>query len=92
MALVETLSYGLLCLVTTGTNMADEVLAYYAGWTAECNADSIACSLKSVIAEKGRLKSKGDNALKLSQNYAWPKVAQGAIDHYKALCNELEDR
>ena len=51
MGLLEALSYGLPCLVTTGTNMAEKSRAD-AGWTSDISVDGISEALKS-IKKKG---------------------------------------
>ena len=49
MGLIEALAYGLPCLVTPGTNMAEEIKEYDAGWTCQGNVLSIAESIKQKV-------------------------------------------
>ena len=59
MGLLEALSYGLPCLVTTGTNMAEEIKEADAGWTSDISVDGISEALKSLLREKGNHSEKG---------------------------------
>src|SRR5690606_3541083 len=68
MGLIEALSYGLPCLVTSGTNMADEIEKADAGWTADVSVEGIVRALKLLLEEKN-FTQKGANALKLSKEY-----------------------
>lgn len=89
MGLIEALSYGLPCLVTTGTNMAKEIAEVDAGWTADTNIDSIKSSLVNLIEEKNLLQSKGLNAINLSKRYNWDRLA---IISHKSYINLLKQR
>lgn len=82
MGLIEALSYGLPCLVTSGTNMADEIEKADAGWTADVSVEGIVRALKLLLEEKN-FTQKGANALKLSKEYNWDNLAK--ISHKKYL-------
>lgn len=75
MGLIEALSYGVPCLVTPGTNMAEEIGNSNAGWVTEGTAASIAKSLKQIIKEKALFVEKGHNGRGLSKDYDWDKLA-----------------
>ena len=49
MGVLEALSYGIPCVLTPGTNMADVVANASAGWKCELNAKSIAETIKKAI-------------------------------------------
>jgi len=88
MGLIEALSFGLPCLVTTGTNMAEEINSMNAGWIAEVNSESIKIALDKLVEEKENLKIKGLHALKLSQRYDWDSLASESNEIYTNLiCN-----
>ena len=76
MGLIEALSYGLPCLATQGTYLANEILKYGAGWTAGNDVESIVRALKELIAEKDDFVRKGKNAVRLANLYSWDKIAQ----------------
>ena len=75
MGLIEALSYGLPCVVTTGTNMRLEIEKYNAGWTADNTAQSIAAALKKMLAQREQFSPKSQNARKLAEQYDWDKIA-----------------
>ena len=82
MGLIEALSYGLPCLVTSGTNMADEIKKANAGWAADTSIQGIVEAIDSLLKEKN-FSQKGINALKLSQKYNWNNLAK--LSHEKYL-------
>lgn len=85
MGLIEALSYGVPSLVTTGTNMAEEVKEFEAGWDCEIDIDSIVKALRTLIKDKNEIDKKGNNALSLSNEYRWDKLASISSDEYKKL-------
>lgn len=83
MALLEAISYGLPCLVTTGSNMADEIKNADAGWVSETDINGIAKAFKQLLNEKKEFIKKSENALKLSIKYDWENIAK--LSHEKYL-------
>ena len=75
MGLIEALAYGIPCLVTPGTNMAEEVESANAGWVCQGNVESIAATIISIIEQKKSLSKKGENARALSLQYDWTCLA-----------------
>lgn len=85
MGLIEALSYGLPCLVTEGTNMAEEICLTDSGWTAKTDVDSIVQAFKAIFNEKKRLAEKGNNACELSKKYNWTNLAKISSEEYIKL-------
>ena len=56
-----------------------------AGWTADTDVSSITKALKTMLSEKGKLSMKSKNALALSQEYNWDKLAMVSHEKYKSL-------
>lgn len=75
MGLIEALAYGLPAMVTTGSNMREEIEQSDAGWTADTTLESVADALEKIMQEAGRLKSKGENARRLAAGYDWKILA-----------------
>ena len=75
MGLLEAMSYGLPCVITTGTNMQPEVDAYNAGWTSNTNPNGIKQALLNMIANIGNLHDKSNQAKSLSERYEWRKLS-----------------
>jgi len=87
MGLIEALSFGLPSLVTTGSNMSDEIRENDAGWTADISVESIAENLLKVLNEKELFQQKGINAVELSKKYDWNYLSQISNEEYKKLLN-----
>lgn len=85
-AILEALSYGLPVLITEGTTLGAKVREYNAGWVAETSIESIAETLKKVIAEKTCFKEKSRQAIELiKENFAWDKIAKDTVGKYKEI-------
>lgn len=85
MGLIEALSYGVPCIVTEGSNMANEIKKHNAGWVAKNNSESIAVAFKELLNEINELSIKGENAYHLSRNYNWEKIAEDSHKVYQHL-------
>ncbi len=86
MGILETLSYGLPCLVTRGTNLGELIEAYDAGWVAETDADSIAEQLEKAMTQRHLWEQKSQNARKLiAENFCWEQVAGNTIEQYRRI-------
>lgn len=84
-ALIEALSYGIPCFITTGTNMSKEISDYDAGWFSEIDIDKIANTLSQILNNTDQLYLKGENAYSLSLNYEWSRVAEKTIKIYAEI-------
>ena len=86
MGVLEALSYGIPCIVTPGTNMAEEISRFNAGWVSPLNALNIAQTIKKAVhdyqEESNLLKL---NAYKLSQEYDWEKIARYSVRSYLSV-------
>ncbi len=86
MGILESLSYGIPCLVTRGTSVGDLINDNNAGWVAETNAESIAQIIVRAVEEKQTLYKKSQNAVQLiKSDFDWNKVAHDTIELYKHL-------
>ena len=85
MAVLEALSFGVPCLVTPGTNMAQELAAHQAGWVAEPTAAGIAQALEEILeAEAAQLQAAGVRARKMAeQDYRWEEIASRTVEAYR---------
>ena len=85
MGMIEALSYGLPCLASNGTNMSEEIENNDAGWACTADISSIRQSLHTIIDNKNTLYQKGENALRLSEQYNWNKLALDFHTHVTKL-------
>lgn len=80
MGVLEALSYGIPCILTPGTNMADDLNQVGAGWKAEFNANSVAeIIIKTVDDLKNNYNYHHEAAYKLSKTFDWNKIAKQHI-------------
>lgn len=87
MTILDALSYGNPCLVTPGTNVADEIDDNHLGWMVDLDAESIAEGL--LRAEKEYITDAAGYFERCRQhvldNYIWKNIAQQSIKEYKIL-------
>jgi glycosyltransferase involved in cell wall biosynthesis len=87
MGLIEALSYGIPCIATKGTNMAEEIFDADAGWVAENEMTSVKDALLQMCSTEDFSK-KGDNARNLAQKYSWDSIAMNSHDEYEKILGE----
>ena len=86
LGILESLSYGLPCLVTRGTTLGEQIAESGSGWMAETNADSITEQLSKVLDEASTLPEKSDKSIEfVKQNYSWDVIAKKTVDLYSEL-------
>lgn len=86
MGLLEALSYGIPCLITTGTNMAQEISEANAGWVADTTSKSLANAMNRLLtAEHEDFKEKGKNAVALSKQYEWGQIAKQTVQAFEQI-------
>ncbi len=84
--ILEAMSYGLPCIITEGTNLVSDVIAFDAGYNAGNTIESIADAIKTAVVDSKNWSIKGQNAINLiKQKYEWEMIAQDAINRYKEL-------
>lgn len=89
MGILEALSYGIPCMVTEGTTLAEPIENNKAGWNAGKTADSIANSIKNVIEGQNSLEKFGQNAVKLvEKKYSWDIVTEEILMNFKTLISK----
>jgi len=85
MALIEAMNYGLPCIVTEGSNMRSEVEQYDAGWGADNTISSIEAAILKALNSRNDYSSYSINAIRLSKEYEWDKLALISHDEYQKL-------
>ena len=86
MTILEAWSYGNPCLVTPGTNVADEIAINNLGWTVNLTADSIADGIKKALKDYSVSRADYVSRCKeyVCKNYSWKIIAKTS---YKLLNN-----
>lgn len=81
MGILEALSYGVPCILTPGTNMADELEQVGAGWKAELTAASIANMIMKAVYDLSNNYQKYHNAAyELSSKFDWRKIGEKHVN------------
>lgn len=89
MGMIEALSYGLPCIATIGTNMADEIKLFNAGWSALNNVECIEEALKKMVIERDCFEEKSNNSIKLADKYSWKNIAKRSHEIYENLLKSI---
>lgn len=86
MAIIEALSYGMPCLVTPQTNMADLILDGHAGWVTTLDAVAIGDTLLRAIDEYENATATFRRAAREAVvSYSWPLIAKRSVEVYKQV-------
>ena len=86
MGILESMSYGIPCLITKGTSLTAVLEKYDAGYSCETTVEGIASAIEKAVAQKYLLKEKSNNAITLvKESFLWDNVAKEAIENYKKL-------
>lgn len=87
LGILEAMSYGLPCVVTKGTTLADLIDDHNAGWGCDTEAKEIARTLENVLSQKSIFVDKSRNAKKLvNDEFLWVRIAENTVGYYKKFC------
>ncbi len=84
-AVLEALSYGVPCLVSRATNVADEIVAAGAGWEVPLDPQGLGEALVRVVhMDSSELLAYGQRARQwILQQYTWDRIAKKTVDAYR---------
>ena len=86
LGILEALSYGIPCLVTEGTTLAEKVEKNASGWGVETSVSSVAAAIKRAVEEKATIAEKSKNAIAYVQkHFTWDKIAKETLEIYKTI-------
>ena len=86
MGILEALSYGVPCLITEGTTLADFVKGNDAGWACATNAEDISKAIQLAISRKNELTSKSNNARNaVCDNFSWDIISSATVATYQNM-------
>lgn len=91
MGVIEALAYGVPCLVTKGTNMADDIKEYDAGWTCDTSEEKLLEAIKQMLSKKIELSELGKNARELSNKYSWEKIVEKTHHEFERIIKASEN-
>lgn len=85
-SILEALSYGIPCIVTPQTNVADIIEKYNCGWVANLTVTEIASAILRAAEElNDNCNMLKDNAIRASSDYLWEVIAQNSIGLYEKI-------
>lgn len=86
MGLLEALSYGLPCIVTQGTGLAELVAGYGAGWGCETTVSGIAGALRAAVLDRESFPERSLGAAALvEEKFLWERIVPGTLDQYRRI-------
>ena len=86
MGILEALSYGIPCLVTEGTTLADFVRKNNVGWACDTSTEGIAEAIKNVLSQRNEFLEKSQNARDaVIRDFAWDSISKATVDKYAEL-------
>lgn len=89
MAVLEALSYGVPCILSLQTNMADIIESRKCGWITEVSIDGIAnCISKAIKDYEQKRDLLVENALKACKGFTWDAIAVKSIEEYSRIIGE----
>jgi len=92
-AILEAMAYGIPCLVTPGTNMADEVRDARSGWAVASSPVAIAEAIVQSLGSRMELVSRGMSARERAvEQFSWATVAERTLAGYRDLMNNTSRR
>ena len=86
MGILEAFSYAVPCIVTPGSNMAEEISRSSAGWVCELSAESIADTIeRACIKYRKNPQMYHTNACNEAAFYNWNQIAKKSIEELSKL-------
>ncbi len=85
-AVAEAMSVGIPVVISDQVHIHTDITHSDSGWVCECEADSLARSLKAALTSKTLRQTKGQNAAKFANTtYSWAAIAPQLIQKYETL-------
>lgn len=83
MGILEALSYGVPCIVTEGTTLAEFVTGNDLGWGCKTDVVDIATAIKFALIDRNNWGYKSKNAVEfINENFSWEQVSRHNISEY----------
>ncbi len=92
MSVLEALSYGIPCLLTPGTNLAEEVENYKCGWKVDIDPKDVAARLQLLIKDINMTDLYRVNAREfINKYYSWNSITKTTLLQYKKVIEVHHD-
>ena len=93
LGIMESMSYGVPCIVTEGTTFKEIVEKYECGYTVEYDKKDIASKILYAIDNYEKMDILSKNAYNYAKNnFEWNKITLETINKYKTIINEIKER
>lgn len=93
MGILEALSWGLPCLVTEETGLAQLLEETEAGWGCKGDPASIAAAIQRAVLERDTLSRRSANARTLAEKrFSWRSSAAEALTHYQRIISQSKSK
>ena len=93
MGILEALSYGIPCCVTEGTNLSQYIEMYNAGFTSDCDSNSISKMIIKAVNNKSMLQDMHANSKQLIlDNFSWDMISKKYMDTYTEIIDKQRRR
>lgn len=90
MGILEALSYGLPCIVSPETNMANLIIDHEAGWRTELNSRDIVNTINIALREYSNNSIKYRmNAFSLAKEFSWSNAANKSVQVLRELSSSV---
>lgn len=84
LGVLEAMGKGMPCVLTKGTNLADIMNDYAAGYDAGSSADSIASAITQAYNDRDNWAVKSEQSIKIiCENFEWDIISQNTIEEYR---------
>jgi glycosyltransferase involved in cell wall biosynthesis len=85
-AVAEAMSVGIAVVISDQVHIHTDITRSDSGWVCQCEADSLARSLKIALEDKAMRHTKGQNAEQFANaTYSWAAIAPQLIQKYETL-------
>ncbi len=85
-SILEALSYGIPCIVTPQTNVADIIENHQCGWVTNLTITEVSTTILRAVNDLiVNHKTLSDNALRAAKEYSWEEVSKKSITIYKGI-------
>lgn len=90
---LEALSYGVPCIITPETNMAELIEQHNCGWVVNLSSSSICNSIERIVLQLHKeRKELFDNAVATARMFDWKKIAERTINLYSEIISSKKQQ
>lgn len=89
LGIMEAISMGIPCILTSGTNLAEDAQKNEFGWKTETKAEGIGKTILTVFNNKELLPQYSKNAIEYANNnFDWENISKKVVEKYKKIISK----